>query len=60
MSHSLKNDSFAPDARCWDGWRGRIIRAIVLNDANTKNAVLKATNLKENEFEWAIKALFYK
>ena len=53
-----ETNSFVADPRFWGSWRGRIIRAIVLNGANTRNAILKATKLKEEELEQALKELF--
>lgn len=58
MSYSLEKNDFATDSRFWETWRGRIIRAIVLNDAYTKDKILKVTNLKEEAFDTALKELF--
>jgi hypothetical protein len=58
MPDSLKINDFAPHSRFWNTWMGRIVRAIVLNDAYTRDAILKATNLKEEELNKALKELF--
>jgi phosphatidylserine/phosphatidylglycerophosphate/cardiolipin synthase-like enzyme len=50
MTYSIENNYFSRDSH-WDTWKGRIVRAIVLNAVYTKSAILKATNLKEEEFE---------
>ena len=39
-------DRFEPNAVFWGTWGGRIVRAIVLLDAYSKEAILKVTNLK--------------
>lgn len=54
---SSKNASFEPDEKFWETWRGRIVRAIVLNGAYTKDAILKNTSLGEKQFEQAVKEL---
>jgi len=41
----------------WDTWKGQIIRAIVLDDAYTKNEILKTTGLNEEQFETGYAAL---
>ena len=51
------NDRFEPDATFWSTWGGRIVRAVVLHDAYTKDSVLKSTNLKEEDFTRAVKGL---
>ena len=53
-----ETSSVVTDPRFWCSWRGRIVRAIVLNGANTKDAILKVTKLGEEEFEQALKELF--
>ncbi len=58
MTNSLKKNVFDTNSKFWGTWRGRIVRAIVLNDAYTKDKILKATNLKEEEFDNALKELF--
>ena len=58
MSNLLQNNDFATDSRFWETWRGHIIRAIVLNDAYTKDKILRATSLKEEAFDKALKELF--
>ena len=50
--------SFVVDPRFWASWKGRIIRAIVLNGVNTSDEILKITKLREGEFEQALKELF--
>jgi hypothetical protein len=57
MSDSSKNDSFEPDEKFWETWRGRVVRAIVLNTAYAKETILKNTSLSEKQFEQAIKEL---
>jgi CO dehydrogenase/acetyl-CoA synthase epsilon subunit len=56
MNYSLEKDYFTSNSH-WNTWKGRIVRAIVLNEAYTKSAILKATNLKEEEFEKALNEL---
>jgi hypothetical protein len=51
------NDRFEPNSVFWGTWGGRIVRAIVLLDAYSKDAILKATSLKAEEFDQAIKGL---
>lgn len=48
-----ETSSFVADDRFWGSWKGRIVRAIVLNESYTKDAILKTTKLKEGEFEQA-------
>ncbi len=57
MSYSLEKNYFSTNSH-WNTWKGRIVRAIVLNEVYTKNEILKATNLKEREFEQASNELF--
>ena len=57
MSYSLEQNYFTRDSH-WNTWKGRIVRAIVLNEVYTKSEILKATNLKEKEFEQASSELF--
>ena len=57
MTESPKNDRFEPDATFWTTWGGRIVRAVVLHDAYTKDSIIKATNLKEEEFAQGFKGL---
>ena len=40
------SDRFEPKAVFWGTWGGRIVRAIVLLDTYSKDAILKATSLK--------------
>jgi hypothetical protein len=46
------------DQRFWESWKGRIVRSIVLSRTFTKSEILKATKLKEEQFEKALKELF--
>jgi phosphatidylserine/phosphatidylglycerophosphate/cardiolipin synthase-like enzyme len=57
MYYSLEKNYFNADAH-WNTWKGRIVRAIVLNEVFTKGEILKATNLKEKEFDQASNELF--
>jgi hypothetical protein len=57
MPYSLEKNYFSRDEH-WKTWKGRIVRAIVLNNVNTKSTILKATNLKEEEFERGLNELF--
>lgn len=58
MPDSLEKNDFATDSRFWETWKGRIVRAIVLNDAYTKDKILRVANLKEEAFDKALKELF--
>jgi hypothetical protein len=51
------NDRFEPSSIFWSTWGGRIVRAIVLLDAYSKDAILKSTSLTAEEFDQAIKGL---
>ena len=44
----------------WGSWKGRIIRAIVLDGFYEKNDVFKRTHLEEKQFEAALGELFEK
>jgi hypothetical protein len=57
LSEPSKNERFEPNAVFWGTWGGRVARAIVLHDTYTKEAIQKTTNLKDEEFFQAIKAL---
>lgn len=57
MFDSSKKETFEPDEKFWETWRGHVVRAIVLNSAYTKEAILKSTNLTEEQFEKAVKEL---
>ena len=57
MSESSKDERFEPNAVFWGTWGGRVVRSIVLHDAYTRDTIQKTTNLKEQEFNQAIKAL---
>lgn len=57
MTESPKNDRFEPDATFWSTWGGRIVRAVVLHDAYTKDSIIKATSLKQEEFAQGFKGL---
>lgn len=46
------------EPRFWSSWKGRIIRAIVLEGLYTKNDILKTTKLEEKQFEQALGELF--
>ena len=50
-----ENQDTAP--RFWSSWRGRIIRAIVLDRLYTRNEILKRTQLDEEQFEQALSEL---
>jgi hypothetical protein len=58
MSISLEKNYFATDSRFWETWRGHIVRAIVSNQAYTKDKILRVTSLKEEAFGKALKELF--
>jgi len=47
-----------PEPRFWGSWRGRIIRAIVLNGNYTRKEILETTQLKKDQFEQALQELF--
>jgi hypothetical protein len=49
---------FVTDESFWKSWKGKIVRAIALNRAFTKSAILDATKLKEEQFEKALEELF--
>jgi hypothetical protein len=51
------SDRFEPNAVFWSTWGGRIVRAVVLLDAYSKDAILKATSLKSEEYDQAVKGL---
>jgi phosphatidylserine/phosphatidylglycerophosphate/cardiolipin synthase-like enzyme len=57
VTRTVEASSFVPDSRFWGSWRGRIVRAIVLHGAYTRNTILKATKLSEGDFEQAHKEL---
>ena len=42
----------------WNSWKGRIIRAIVLDGLYTRDKILKRTRLQEEQFEQALNELF--
>jgi hypothetical protein len=52
--------SQATEPNFWGSWKGRIIRAIVLDGLYKKNEILKRTQLQEKQFEQALKELFQK
>jgi len=47
-----------PEPKFWGSWRGRIIRAIVLNGNYTRKEILETTQLKKDQFEQALQELF--
>ncbi len=51
------SDRFEPKAVFWGTWGGRIVRAVVLLDSYSKDAILKVTNLKAEEYDQAVKGL---
>lgn len=53
-----KDKKFDFDRRFWNSWKGRIVRAIVLDGVYTKTELLKITKLKEENFEIALQELF--
>jgi len=46
------------EPRFWSSWKGRIIRAIVLEGLYTRNEILKMIQLEEKQFEQALTELF--
>ena len=42
----------------WNSWKGRIIRAIVLDGLYTRDKIRKRTQLQEEQFEQALNELF--
>jgi hypothetical protein len=52
-----ENQEFGVGAKFWSTFRGRIVRAITLEDAYTKDAIMKVTNLEEEQFDRAIEGL---
>lgn len=46
------------EPKFWGSWRGRIIRAIVLNGSYTRKEILETTQLKKDQFEQALQELF--
>lgn len=46
------------EPKFWSSWKGRIIRAIVLDGNYTKDEILKTTRLEKNQFEQALDELF--
>jgi phosphatidylserine/phosphatidylglycerophosphate/cardiolipin synthase-like enzyme len=48
------------EPKFWSSWRGRIIRAIVLDRLYKRNEILKRTQLQEKQFEQALGELFQK
>jgi len=48
------------EPKFWGSWRGRIIRAIVLDGLYKRNEILKRTQLQEKQFEQALGELFQK
>jgi hypothetical protein len=57
MTELPKKDRFEPDAPFWTTYGGRIVRAVVLHDAFTKDSIIKATNLTKEEFAQGFKGL---
>lgn len=47
-----------PEPKFWSSWKGRIIRAIVLDGLYTRNEIFKTTQLEEKQFEQALGELF--
>ena len=47
-----------PEPRVWSSWKGRVIRAIVLDGVYTRNGIREATGLTESQFEIAISEMF--
>lgn len=61
--HSLKTEetsTFVADRRFWSSGQGRIIRAIVLSGAYTKDAILNVSKLSKEDFEQAFEALLHR
>jgi hypothetical protein len=48
---------FGAYSKFWDSWKGRIIRAIVINWVYTKEDILKAKGLKKEQCEIAASEL---
>lgn len=46
------------EPKFWSSWRGRIIRAIVLDGSYTRKGILESTQLKKDQFELALNELF--
>lgn len=47
------------EPKFWSSWKGRIIRAIVLDGMYTRNEILKTTGLAQTQFETALNELFH-
>lgn len=52
VNNIVEENQNAP--RFWSSWRGRIIRAIVLDRVYRRNEILKRTQLDEEQFEQAL------
>jgi hypothetical protein len=50
-------NGFVPTAKFWSSWKGRIVQAIVLSQAYTRDQALKVTTLKEEDYDLALKEL---
>jgi len=46
------------EPKFWSSWRGRIIRAIVLDGIYTRKEILETTRLTKDQFEQALQELF--
>ena len=46
------------EPKFWNSWKGRIIRAIVLDGLYTRDKLLKRTQLQKKQFEQALNELF--
>ena len=46
------------DPNFWNSWKGRIIRAIVLDGLYTRDEILERTQLQGKQFEQALNELF--
>ena len=51
-------DIFEFNQRFWNSWKGRIVRAIVLDGIYSENEILKITKLKQKNLETALRELF--
>jgi len=53
-----KHEPFEFNRRFWNSWKGRIVRAIVLDRVYRKDEIIRITKLKHKNFELALEELF--
>jgi hypothetical protein len=56
-SPKLRASKFIATPRFWGSYKGRVVKAIIIDRAYTVEAVLKATQLNDKYVEWALREL---